>query len=547
MALKALMLRKKIDGKKKELAKLVEKSDELKKREADLEKSIDEATTEEENQTVEEAVTEFENEKKENDEAKEALETEIAGLESELAETEAAQEAPAAEPEARTAPVEKKEERGGYTTMNKRNLFANMSAQERDAMFQRENVKAWIAEIRSAIKEKRAIQNVGLTIPEEFLGVLKQNIENYSKLYKHVNVRSLSGDGRLVVMGSLPEAIWTDCCANLNELDLKFNDEEFDCWKVGGFYAICNANLEDSDVDLANEALVAIGQAIGLAVDKAIIYGTGTRMPLGIVTRLCQTSKPAGYSSTARDWEDLHTSNIKAINSSGMTAAQLFAAIVTDFGAAKGKYSRGEKTWVMNESTYTELVSAAVGLNAAGAIVSGVGASMPVVGGTIEVLDFIPDHIIVAGYFDLYTLAERAGQKFATSEHVRFLQDQTVMKGTARYDGKPVIAEGFVVISLQNTAVSATAVTFAADEANTANGIVLNKAAVSVTVATGTSHTAKLIANTLPEGQAVTYTCADTSKATVSSAGVVTGVDTGTTTVTAASGNAQAFCTVTVS
>ena len=431
--------------------------------------------------------------------------------------------------------------------MNKRNLFANMSAQERDAMFQRENVKAWIAEVRSAIKEKRAIQNVGLTIPEEFLGVLKQNIENYSKLYKHVNVRSLSGDGSLVVMGSLPEAIWTDCCANLNELDLKFNDEEFGCWKVGGFYAICNANLEDSDVELANEALVAIGQAIGLAVDKAILYGTGTRMPLGIVTRLCQTSKPAGYSSTARDWEDLHTSNIKAINSSGMTAAQLFAAIVTDFGAAKGKYSRGEKTWVMNESTYTELVSAAVGLNAAGAIVSGVGSSMPVVGGAIEVLDFIPDHIIVAGYFDLYTLAERAGQKFATSEHVRFLQDQTVMKGTARYDGKPVIAEGFVVISLQNTAVSATAVTFAADEANTANGIVLNKAAVSVTVATGTTHTAKLIANTLPEGQAVTYTCADTSKATVTSAGVVTGVATGTTTVTAASGNAQAFCTVTVS
>ena len=547
MALKALMLRKKIDNKKKELAKLTEKADELNKREADLEKSIDEATTEEEQQTVEEAVAEFENEKKENEDAKAELETEIAGLESELAETEAAQEAPAAEPEARTAPVEQKEERGGNYTMNKRNLFANMSAQERDAMFQRENVQAWIAEVRSAIKEKRAIQNVGLTIPEEFLGVLKQNIENYSKLYKHVNVRSLSGDGRLVVMGSLPEAIWTDCCANLNELDLKFNDEEFGCWKVGGFYAICNANLEDSDVDLANEALVAIGQAIGLAVDKAIIYGTGTRMPLGIVTRLCQTSKPAGYSSTARDWEDLHTSNIKAINSSGMTAAQLFAAIVTDFGAAKGKYSRGEKTWVMNESTYTELVSAAVGLNAAGAIAAGIGGTMPVIGGDIVVLDFIKDDNIIGGYGDLYLLAERAGTEISTSEHVRFLADETVIKGTARYDGKPVIAEGFVVISLQNTAVSATAVTFAADEANTANGIVLNKAAVSVTVATGTTHTAKLIASTLPEGQAVTYTCADTSKATVTSAGVVTGVATGTTTVTAASGNAQAFCTVTVS
>jgi HK97 family phage major capsid protein len=90
---------------------------------------------------------------------------------------------------------------------------------------------------------------------------------------------------------------------------------------------------------------------------------------------------------------------------------------------------------------------------------------MPVVGGIIEVLNFIPDNVIIAGYFDLYTLAERAGTKFATSEHVRFLQDQTVMKGTARYDGKPVIAEGFVAIGLNGVTPNAT-MTFAADTAN---------------------------------------------------------------------------------
>ena len=102
-------------------------------------------------------------------------------------------------------------------------------------------------------------------------------------------------------------------------------------------------------------------------------------------------------------------------------------------------------------------------------------------------------------------------------------------------------------MSLLNTAISAGAVSFAEDTANTANGIVLNKSAVSVTVATGTQHTAKLIANTLPEGMACTWTSADTSKVTVSTAGVVTAVDTGTTTVTVAAGNALAFCTVTAS
>ena len=90
---------------------------------------------------------------------------------------------------------------------------------------------------------------------------------------------------------------------------------------------------------------------------------------------------------------------------------------------------------------------------------------MPVVGGIIEVLDFIPDNVIIGGYFDLYLLAERAGTRFATSEHVRFIQDQTVLKGTARYDGQPAIAEGFVAIGLNGVTPNAT-MTFAADSAN---------------------------------------------------------------------------------
>jgi len=83
----------------------------------------------------------------------------------------------------------------------------------------------------------------------------------------------------------------------------------------------------------------------------------------------------------------------------------------------------------------------------------------------IEVLNFIPDNVIIAGYFDLYLLAERAGTKFASSEHVKFLQDQTVFKGTARYDGLPVISEAFVAIGLGGTTPNAT-MTFAADTAN---------------------------------------------------------------------------------
>ena len=460
MALRALMLKKELDQKRKALAELESKDAEFEARNAELEQAIEEAETEEEKATVREAIEQYETDVAEHEQAKTNLNEEVRGLETSLDELENEQ----VEPEAKENddPVEP-EIRKENRNMETRKFFG-MNAQERDMFFARDDVQSYLAEVRTSMKEKRALTNVGLTIPEVMLGIIRENIIEYSKLYKHVNVRQLGGSGRLVVMGTIPEAVWTDCCANLNELDLVFNDVEVDCWKVGGYFAVCNANLEDSDIALASELLTAIGQAIGLALDKAILYGTGTRMPLGVVTRLTQTSQPADYPATARTWVDLHTKNVKALGS-GLSGAGLISAIVTAFGNAKGKYSRGEKVFVMNETTYTAIAAATVSVNAEGAIVTGVLDRMPVVGGIIEVLDFVPDNVIIGGYFDLYLLAERAGTQFATSEHVKFLADQTVMKGTARYDGQPAIAEGFVAMALGTTAPTAD-MTFAPDTAN---------------------------------------------------------------------------------
>lgn len=466
MKLRALMLRKNLDDKRKMLEAERAKDADFEKREADLMQSIEEASTDEEKAVVREAIEAFETEKAEHDQAVTDLDGEVRDLEAKLEDVEKEQEPAPAEPEAEPAePEARKVRKETAMKMKTRKVFGRMTRAERDEMIQREDIQAFLTETRNAIREKRALSNVGLLIPEVVLPMLRENILEYSKLYKHVNVVSVAGEGRQPVMGTIPEAVWTDCCANLNELDLGFSDVEVNCWRVAGFYAICNANIEDSDIDLLGEIIVALSAGIGLALDKAILYGTGTRMPLGVVTRLAQTSKPADYPDTARTWVDLHTSNIKAINSASMTPAELFAAIVTAFGNAKGKYSRGEKVFVMSEKTYTALAAAAISVDANGNIVTGVLDRMPVIGGIIEVLDFVPDNVIVGGYFDLYLLGERAAAKFATSEHVRFLQDQTVMKGTARYDGKPSIAEGFVAIGINNTTPTAD-MTFAPDDAN---------------------------------------------------------------------------------
>ena len=88
MALKVLMLRKRLTDKQQELDALKRAAESFSTREAELAEAIEEASTEEEKQTVETAVEAFEEEKSQNagDQAKlsgeiETIENEIRDLE----------------------------------------------------------------------------------------------------------------------------------------------------------------------------------------------------------------------------------------------------------------------------------------------------------------------------------------------------------------------------------------------------------------------------------------------------------------------------------
>lgn len=120
----------------------------------------------------------------------------------------------------------------------------------------------------------------------------------------------------------------------------------------------------------------------------------------------------------------------------------------------------------MNASTWATLQSKLITFNGAGAVVSSMNQTMPIIGGDIVTLDFIPDGDIIGGYGSLYLLLGRAEMQLAQSEHVMFIEDNTVFKGTARYDGAPVLGQGFVMINIKGQTPTTT-MTFAPDTANT--------------------------------------------------------------------------------
>lgn len=462
MALKVLMLRKNLTDQQTILEGLLRTSEGFVTREAELESDIEAAQTDEERSVVEQAVEQFEMERSANETAIEEARASIAQLEKEIR---AAEETAKKARSGGGAPTEVRKDDVTMYNPETRTKFFGMTMQQRDNFMARDDVKSFLQRVRELGHEKRSVTGAELLIPTVVLDLLREVITQYSKLIGLVRLRYVPGHARQNVAGSIPEAVWTEACGSLNELSVSFSGVEVDGYKVGGYIAVCNSLLDDSDINLAQEIIHNLGAAIGLAVDKAILYGTGTKMPLGIVPRLAQSVKPGNYPASARPWVDLHTSNVQTITTSNSTGVKLFQSIVKSFGAAKGKYSRGVKFWAMSDATYNTLVAESMSVNATGAVVSGINNTMPVLGGPVVLLDFIPDNNIIAGFGDLYLLAERAGTAIDMSEHVKFLEDQTVYRGIARYDGLPVIAEGFVAIGIGGVAPT-TSMSFAEASAN---------------------------------------------------------------------------------
>lgn len=402
-----------------------------------------------------------------------ALEGKIAELESELSESEERSK-DAVKKAAEDVKKNDNETRRGEIRMNgikiRSGFFKGMSYEERAALCKAEDVKAFAENVRSiaAAKETRGVTNASVEIPETLLGLLVDNLHRYSKLFKHVSVVALKGKGRQNIFGAIPEGVWTEATAKLNELTISFSQIELDGFKVGGFIAVPNSILEDSIDDLVSIVMDSISQAIGFALDKALLYGTGVKMPKGIVTRLACTSQPAWWGTKQATFTDLHTSNIIKFTSAeaALTDAKFFAALTEKLGVIKANYSSGEKFWAMNTATYNKIMAKAVTVTAAGAITAQINNAMPIVGGAVEILDFMADGDIVGGYGDLYKLLDRKSVTLASSEHAMFIEDQTVFKGTARYDGMPVFGEAFVAVNILGNDVT-TSVAFAPDTANT--------------------------------------------------------------------------------
>lgn len=548
MALKVLVLNRNIKAKEKELADLLAQAPALEERKNSLTADIEAAVTEEDRQAVEEAVKAYDADEQAYFEAKSALEGEIQTMRNELAEFEKN------DPPAPKTGAEHVNERIDTTMIHNINVrelplgqrvFDALPMAKRQEIVAQDDVKTFLAQLRSFKGVQTAVSGADLLIPAVLLDLIAENRYRYSKLLNRVRVRQLRGNGKQPVAGLIPPAVWTGACKRLNEIQLVFNEVVLDDYKNAAIVVVCNADLEDSDIGLAAFIVEAISESLGLSDDMAILYGKGAayNMPLGVVTRLSQAARPSDYPVNAPEWVDLHTSNVIQIDGS-LTGAAFWAQLRLATGNTFTRYSRGELSWAMNSKTYAMLESKAIATTLTGEWVAMIGGRLPIVSGDIDVLEFMADGDIVGGYFDLYLWGQRRGVTIGMDDvgFTNRVNDQTVFFGKERADGLPVIPGAFVAININGQA-PATSILFPTDDANTLAGLVMPATA---TVAIGEELPLRALALPVGVEANVTYTSGTPANVTVDANGVVTGVKAGTSVITATAGAFTATCTVTV-
>nr|DAF77318.1 MAG TPA: major capsid protein [Caudoviricetes sp.] len=488
-ALRVLVLNSEITALRAQLTPLEQTRDGFAAREEQLRQALSEITetsTDAERSAVSAAVDAFENDRSANAAEIARIQGEIDTRSAEIARLEAEQTPPpASNPAVSNSDTRNNDHHErSFVPMNnttERRWFG-LTYAERDALLAKDTTRDFLQRFRALREQQNSATGAELGIPTEYMQILRDLTYQNSKLWPYVHSEAIRGYSRQNIVGTGAEAVWTEMLANINEISLDFTQLEMDGYMLAGYMAISNAVLQDdADLQLLTSILNAMGEANARALDKAIVYGTGKKMPVGFVTRLAAATTPTWWSNDQGDFTDLHTSHILKLDIDTTSGAAFFGTLIEALGVADPKYSDGRVFWVMNRKTHIRLMSKALAFNAAAAITAGINNTFPIVGGDIVELEFMADNDIAGGFGSLMRMAEREGMAIAASDIPLFLRNMTVYRSIGRYDGKPARGEAFVMVNFHNTAPT-TSISFAPDYANSKIGTLI------VTTAAGAAN-----------------------------------------------------------
>jgi len=277
--------------------------------------------------------------------------------------------------------------------------------------------------------EERALttasDSAGAAVPTETLNMIIDKLRQTSALFPRVNVSYVPGNMSLVVANAKNAAQWKAEGSDGTPEDdtvVEVNLTGYELIKLVEISAAAQAmTISAFEAYIASE----IGRQMAIAVENAILNGSGSGQPTGILTGVTWDSTNSLSESSALSYDHLvdglallptmyHNNAVFVMNRS-----MLFG------GVRKIKTADGQPIFTYNPQDP---------------------ARNAVLGYPVIVDDYMPDNTILLGDFSYYYWNFAQAPSIETSREAAFKSGKLTYRGLAVADGKPALDEAFVKI-----------------------------------------------------------------------------------------------------
>ena len=323
MALKQLILARKIDERSKKLTEYLEERSKLEKREGELSTALSEAEAPEEVEEVEKSADELEKEIKELDEKIEKLESEKSDLQKELDEANKGAES--------TGSAEGEENR----SMKKRQKVVTHEETEKTSQL-RSAINAFVHS-KGAQRASAGFTSVegGALIPEELLApaLVPEDVVDLKKYVNVIQVNTSTGKYPVIAKSGTKMATVAELESNPKLANPKFTEVDFSVATRRGYIPISQEIIDDATYDVTgliadeitdqtlNTTNVDIATVLKTATAKSVVGVDGLKDIINVTIKRVYNVKLIVSASLYNELDKLKDKNGRYLLQDSITAA----------------------------------------------------------------------------------------------------------------------------------------------------------------------------------------------------------------------------------
>ena len=322
MALKQLILSRKISERSNQLSKLLEERSVLEKREVEITKALDEAEKPEEVEEVAKSADELEKDIKDLDEKIQKLEDEKAGLEKELEEISGSDDS------------EESEDGGEKRSMKNKNITTREGGEKLEQT--RSAINAFVHS-KGAQRASAGFTSVegGALIPEELLApaLVPEDVVDLKKYVNVIQVNTASGKYPVIAKSGTKMATVAELEANPKLANPKFTEVDFSVDTRRGYIPISQEIVDDATYDVTgliadeitdqtlNTTNADIATVLKTATAKAVVGVDGIKDTVNVAIKRVYNVKLIVSASLYNELDKLKDKNGRYLLQDSITAA----------------------------------------------------------------------------------------------------------------------------------------------------------------------------------------------------------------------------------